>query len=498
MFAPSTEIIQLLTYFAAAMTAPVFSRMVVLACGTILGSGSRTVASALRAVGLGQCEDFSSYHRVFNGAKWPPLRMSRILLSLVVRFLLPEKAPIVLLVDETLERRRGRKIVYKSWFRDAVRSTAQQVVLSMGIRWLCLAVLVETPWSKRPWALPILLVPLLSEKRCKQLRRRHRSASEWTAELIKRVRRWQPERKMILSADGGFANVSLVRTCQSLSEPVTFVARLRLDAALYDEPEPQPQGKRGRKPKKGARQASLRERLQDRLPEQHNHEQCHAAETTTAWQTVTLDWYGGTKDAKRTLEIQAGRSLWHKQGDDPAPIQWVLARSPQKSEEGSETLEPAAYLCSDPHALPEQVLAWAVGRWNIEVLFHEMREHLGFETQRQWATQAICRTAPCLFGLYTIIVLLAKQLCPDQLHQLPVRQSRWYQKEEATFADVLAAVRRHLWRGFIAETFVENRPNEQQEQQACLNYKGSAFEQDLCLIPAHYLNALQEAACYAS
>jgi len=134
--------------FAIAFTEPAFSKALVLLYGTILTPGRRTVAAALRAVGHGDEPHFSNYHRLLNRDQWSPWVLSQILLSLIVLLCLPVDAPLTLLIDETLERRRGRQIRYKGWFRDAVRSTAAKVSTSLGIRWMCLSILVPVPWSR--------------------------------------------------------------------------------------------------------------------------------------------------------------------------------------------------------------------------------------------------------------------------------------------------------------------------------------------------------------
>src|SRR5207247_4714679 len=85
---------------------------------------------------------------------------------------------------------------------------------------------------------------------------------------------------------------------------------------------------------------------------------------------------------------------------------------------------------------------WYVGRLNIEVTFEEMRAHLGLESQRHWSVRAVERTTPALFGLFSLVVLMAQRLHGSDL---PVQGSGWYHKEEATFSDALAAVREHLW-----------------------------------------------------
>jgi hypothetical protein len=217
MLTPSTEIIQLLSTFAVAMSARTFSKALVLIYGAILSPGRRTVCSALRVQGLSEENNFGKYHRVLNRDRWSAMAMSALLLGLLIEAFVPDGVALVLLIDETLERRSGKRIVYKSWFRDAVRSVGKKVAVSLGIRWCCVCLLVPVPWSSRLWALPFLAVPVLSEQACQRLKKRHRSGVEWAAVLIEKIRFWQPEREIILVGDGGYAAVELVATCQRLN-----------------------------------------------------------------------------------------------------------------------------------------------------------------------------------------------------------------------------------------------------------------------------------------
>ncbi len=447
---PSPEIIRLLSGFAVAMTAPTFARAVVLIYGTILTPGIRTVSAVLRVMGLGDLETFGNYHRVLNRDRWSPWVLSQVLLALLIRIFLPDGAPLILLIDETLERRQGKQIKYKGRFRDAVRSTAQQVVTCLGVRWCCVALLVVVPWSHRPWALPFLIVPVLSPKTSARLHKRHRTSVDWAGYVMEKIRRWQPDREITLVGDGAYAAVALVQRCQRLKRPVRLVSRLRLDATLHDEPGTPALHRRGPKPKKGARQVSLAARLTD---------------PATVWEAVTVPWYGHDK----TLEIVTGVSLWYHRGTAPVRLRWVLVRCPENS------FPPTAFLCSDPSVSARQILCWFVARWNIEVTFEELRAHLGFETQRQWSVRAIERTTPCLFGLFSLIVVMAQTLHPQTL---PVRATSWYPKDEATFSDALAAVRSYLWSSFNSSTSPSNT--------------------EMCLIPRPMLDALQQVACYST
>lgn len=414
-----TEIMVLMQHFTPVFSERTWDWVPVLVIGAILAPGKRTVTSVLRVMGLSEERQFQRYHRVLNRAKWSSLQVSQILLGLLVMTFVPPGWPVIVAADETLERRQGDKIKAKSVFRDAARSSKKHKVTSYGLRWVSMALLVPVPWSSRVWALPFLTVLAPSKKTNQANGKRHKTSIDWIGQMIGIVRRWLPERHLVLVVDGGLAAIKLGQHCLGYAHPVTYVSRLRLDARLYDWPGPQPPGKRGPKPKKGARQPSLKARLHD---------------PATVWRTITIDWYRGER---RTLDIATGTALWYTPGQDPLPLRWVLVRDPLGK------LLPAAFFATDLDATPEQILAWVVMRWGIEVTFEEAREHLGLETQRQWSDLAIARTTPALLGLFSFILWLAYRLTADQ--PLPVRSAAWYTKSEATFSDAIAFVRRYLW-----------------------------------------------------
>lgn len=158
-------------------------------------------------MGLADDEHFTNYYRVLNRAQWSAFVVSKILLRLIIRMCLSETDPLLLVIDETLERRQGPKITYKGWFRDPIRSTAKQVNYALGIRWICMAIIVTVPWSRRPWALPFMTIPALSPKTSKKLGKRHRTLVDWADFMIQRVRRWQPHHEIFLVGDGTYAAI---------------------------------------------------------------------------------------------------------------------------------------------------------------------------------------------------------------------------------------------------------------------------------------------------
>ena len=447
------SMIQVLAPFAPLFSKSVFEHVQLLLVGAILAPGKRTVASALRAVSLEDERRFCRYHRVLSRAVWSSREASRVLLGLLVEAFVPE-GPLVLGIDETLERRRGKKISAKGIYRDPVRSSRQHFVKTSALRWVCLALLVPVPWASRVWSLPFLSALAYSERYAEEQGKRHKTLTDWAGQLLLLVRRWYPEREIVAVADGGYAALKLLDRCRSLSEPITFITRLRLDAALYKPAPPRHCGQIGRPRLKG-----------DRLP----NLSVLAEDPTTDWAPITLNnWYG---NSKRTIEIVSGTALWYSTGLPAVPLRWVLIRDPQ------EEFETQALLCTDLAAEPEQIISWFVRRWQMETTFQEVRQRLGFETQRQWSEKALRRTAPALLGLFSLVTLLAHRHMAEGAQI--VRKAAWYDKAHPTFSDALALVRRQLWAR--EETFYR-----------------SSRESDTVKVPREFMERLTDAICYAA
>jgi hypothetical protein len=185
-------------------------------------------------MGLDQEKRFHRYHRVLNRARCSSREASRVLLGVLVETFVPKGDPLVVGIDETLERRYGKKIAAKGVYRDPVRSTHEHFVKSSGLRWVCVMMLVEVPWASRVWALPFLSALAPSERYAAQRGRRHKKITEWAWQLLLVVRRWYPQREIVAVADRAYASLKLLESCRKLSNPVTFITRLRLDAALYE------------------------------------------------------------------------------------------------------------------------------------------------------------------------------------------------------------------------------------------------------------------------
>jgi hypothetical protein len=450
-----TTMIRLLMPFAPLFSKRVWQNAQVLLMGTILAPGRRTVSSALRAMGLDRHERYHRYHRVLSHASWSSLRASRVLLGLLVEMFVADGDPLVVGIDETLERRYGKKISARGVYRDPVRSTHQTFVKSSGLRWVCVMLLVEIPWAARVWALPFLSALAPSERYAAKRGKRHKKITEWAWQLLLVLRRWYPKREIVAVADRAYASLKLLDRCRKLSKPITFVTRLRLDAALYEPAPPRKPGQIGRPRLKGERLPNLSEVAED---------------PNTVWKPTTIaNWYGSEE---RMLEVSSATVVWYSTGLFAVPIRWVLIRDPKGA------LEPQALLCTDLDADPEAILRWYVMRWQLEVTFQEVRRHLGFETQRQWSELAIRRTTPALLGLFSLVTSFADG--PMRQTAGVLRQTAWYRKAHPTFADALALVRKELW--------------AQAERTFC----GSLSATDAVKVPRALVERLTDAICYAA
>jgi len=136
-------------------TAPSWEYVLVLVMGAVLAPGKRTVSACLRMTGRAGAKNFSSYHQLLNRARWNPHVMARHLLGMVVNRLVPE-GPVVIGMDDTIERRWGRRITARGIYRDPVRSSHGHFVKASGLRWLSFMVLTPVPWAGVVKALPVL------------------------------------------------------------------------------------------------------------------------------------------------------------------------------------------------------------------------------------------------------------------------------------------------------------------------------------------------------
>jgi hypothetical protein len=372
-----------------------------------------------------------------------------LLLGLLLDAFVPN-GPVVMGLDETIERRRGEKIAAKGIYRDPVRSSHTHFVKASGLRWVSLMVLTRIPWAARVWALPFLTVLAPSERYYQARGRRTHSLLDRARQAVRLVRRWLPTRELVVVGDQTYAALEWLDVVR---DAACVITRLRLDAALYEPAPPRQPRQNGRPRKKGKRLPTLEKVLTGAM---------------THWTTVTMaNWYG---EEQRRVQLTSNTAVWYHSGKPVVPIRWVLIRDPHRR------FAPQALLATNPQLTPVQILTYFVRRWQMEATFEEARAHLGVETQRQWSARATARTTPTLLALYSLVTLMAAQLIGS--HPMPVRTAAWYRKAHATFSDTIALVRQCLWR-------------------QC-HFSTSQAEADVVKIPRLLFERFTDALCYAA
>ena len=416
----------LLSRFSIAFTKPTFQRALVLFVGFVLTVGRHTVTRTLWTARLLTRGHFSDYHRVFCRARWSPWPLGKVLAAMVLE-LVPAEEPVVCPVDDTAVQHRGKKVYGKGRHRDPCRSTRTHNVWIWGHCWIVLAVNVKFSFATRPWALPVLCALYRTRETNEQEgRRRHKTPIVLARQLIATLMHWFPQRKFILLGDGHYASHELARFCwrHRKRKRLTLVSLLHPRAHLCDAPPPRRKGQMGRSRIRGKK-----------LP----HPQDAIAHAKRKRSTV--GWYGGKN---RRVEFVSQTAHWYKATEGLVPIRWVFVH------DRDGTHEDRYFYSTDPTLSPSRIITLYTGRWSIEVTFHETRQHLGLATPRNRTDKSVLRTVPSLLGLFSLVAVLFHRHTRRRGTTMPRPTAYpWYAKDEVTFSDALAAVRRLLWQQTI-------------------------------------------------
>ena len=296
--------------FAAMFTRPSWLNAVTLTSGALLCLNRRTVCAALRAVDGAADKGFSRFHRFLACAQGSGLQGAKILLGLLQKAFGPDDEPLVIAVDDSVERRRGARIRAKGIWRDAVRSSRGFFVKTEGLRWLSVQVVVRPGFARRTWGLPFLTILSRSEQVDTRRQRRHQTLPEKAAWAMRLVVRWCPGRRLVMVADGAYASLDVFWTLRARA---VCVARCRLDARFFNPPPPRQKGQKGRPRVLGTRQLTPRTR---------------AVRKATEWVRMTIPGWR-TKDGRtaRAVDVATGTALWSAHGKT-MPVRWVLTRDP--------------------------------------------------------------------------------------------------------------------------------------------------------------------------
>jgi hypothetical protein len=408
------SLMTLLTAFAPLFTAPSFRTFTMLACGFLAQPGRRTVCGMLSGAGLARLWPHDRAHWFFSRARWNPDDLGLAAAKLVVALLVPAGEPVLVAIDDTLFRRRGKKVWAASWFHDG--SAQGKHKTGRGNNWVVLAIVVSLPFCTRPFALPVmakLVVKGTSSASRLWLARR------MTASLADAL----PGRDLHAVADSAYAGEEL----KKLGRNVTWTTRLRKDAALHGLP-PERTGKRGRPRVRGARLPKLA-----------------GLAAATAFTQVTVTRYGKTE----LVQAAAITCLWYTVFGT-RPVQVVLVRD--KSASGYDL----ALVTTDLNASPAQVIERYAARWSIEVAIEDAKQEFGAGQARNRTANAVRRTVPFQLACQAIAACWYTTAGHDPADIDERRAAApWYKtKTQPSASDMTAKLRRVL----IAARFKPYRP----------------------------------------
>jgi hypothetical protein len=410
------SLMTLLAAFSPLFTAPSFRTFSMLACGFLAQSGKRTVCGMLTGAGLSRLWPHDRAHSFFSRARWSPDDLGIAAARLVISLLVPDGEPVEVLIDDTLLRRRGKKVWAASWFHDG--SAQGPAKTGYGNNWVVLAVRVRLPMISRPVAVPAM---------AKLVIKGTSSASRlWLARrMVTRLARELPGRRISVTADSAYAG----RELKQLPDGVTWTTRLRANAALHALP-PARTGKRGRPPKKG-----------DRLPS------LAKIAAAAAFSQVTVTRYGKTE----TIAIHAFTCLWYSVAGT-APVTVILIRD--KSETGCDL----ALVTTETALDSARVIERYAARWAIEVAIEDAKQLFGTGQARNRTARAVERTIPFMLACQAITVCW---YATAGHHPADAEARRlnapWYTaKTEPSTADMTAKLRRVI----IAAKFKRLRPDQ--------------------------------------
>jgi hypothetical protein len=396
------SLMTLLAMFSPLFTAPSFRTFTGLACGFLAQSGKRTVCGMLTGAGLSRAWPHDRAHYFFSRARWSPDDLGMCVAKLVIELLVGDGEPVEVLIDDTLFRRRGKKVWAASWFHDG--SAQGPAKTGFGNNWVVLAVRVFLPMVSRPVAVPVM---------AKLVIKGTTSASRlWLARrMVTRLARELPGRQLHVTADSAYAGEEL----RQLPAGVTWTTRLRSNAALHDLP-PERTGKKGRPRKKG-----------DRLPA------LAKIATAAAFSQVTVTRYGKAE----TIAVHALTCLWYSV-TGMAPVTVILIRD--KSKAGFDLALVTTERDPDIAAAIERYAA----RWSIEVAIEDAKQLFGTGQARNRTARAVERAIPFMLACQAIAVCW---YATAGHHPADAEARRldapWYtSKTEPSTADMTAKLRR--------------------------------------------------------
>ena len=364
-----------------------------------------------------QRHGLDKYYNFFERSSWSVQTLAYRLAVLMVTHL-PLGALLTLLVDDSLTHKRGKSVWGMGWWRDAVASTQKRVATASGHNWVVVAVAFQLPFTN----MPVLALPLLA--RLHLPGKGQLSCVDLAREMLAEILTWFPGKRFTLVGDGAYASKGLL---VDLDPRVTFVGRLRGDAALYDPRVPKPaKNRRGPKARKGPRLPTPKE-----AAAKADRKRTRAGDWL--WHEVSVEVYGQSK----TLQALSYVVLWPTVLGDRR-IQVVVVRDP------SGKMRDASLFTTDLNAAMEWVITMFAWRWAIEVLFRASKQVMDIEAPQHWCQESVQKVAPWIWSMQSVIMLwyYVEGRHSDEALKLRALQGKW--ESEWSLRQMVQVLRRTI------------------------------------------------------
>jgi hypothetical protein len=396
-----------------AFTEPGFRNLIVIFSGWVLTRGVHAVTQSLVETSVPGRRHHEAFHRFFSRGTWDPDQVGHVLLDWLLT--LRPDVQLHLVIDDTLAPKKGPNVYGIGSHLDAVRSTKLFRVFAFGHVWVVLSVTIWVPFSRRPWALPILFRLYRNKKECETHGHAYRKKTELAREMIDVVRGWVGERRLLVSMDCAYCNATVMR---GLPASIVVFGSMRPDAVLTAPPVQKRKRKAGRPPVRG--------RL---LPKPEKV----AKNDSIPWQHCKATLYG----RKQVVPFKELRGQWYRATGDR-----LLKIIVERIDSGNIGLR--VFFCTDPSLSVTEILEGYGIRWSIEQTFRDLKQLLGFADSSARKKAAVERTAPFVGFIYTVLVLWFMQGTHQTTLATPPLRPWYTHKRGLSFGDVLRAAQRAL------------------------------------------------------
>lgn len=398
----ATSFMPLLQVFTAAMTEPTAESFRQLVTGWIFAP-RRTIIGGLRATE--PTKHHSAYHRVFANARWSIDRVGLAMFDLIAK--LTDQSVYHLVGDDTLIHKTGLKVYGAGMHRDACQSSSGFTSFRWGHCWVVLCVLVPSRNDPtRKYAIPVLMRLYLNTKTNAKLRRKHRKKTDLMLEMINVLADHAAGQSLHFLGDSAYTGG---RMLEQIQPSVGVTGRLGPDARLCEAPRPKKPG-RGRPPRRGPMLPKPVEML-----------------ARKGLRRTKINLYQQSSFHVRITSVICRLYL--------APEREVKVVVVEHLRGGRGT---EVFYSTDSTLTEEEVLQRYSWRWPVETTFQDTKGHLGLGEPQNRATQAVRRTTPSMMYLYGLIVLWHEYFREEAGEFVRI----WRGKQHASFADMLATLRR--------------------------------------------------------